>query len=99
MGRSSSYWGRSPARRRKKEAPMRRKLWFAVILCVALAVMIGIGAPIAAAALQFNVTIAPGVSATPLDGRLLVIVSTDYDGEYEPRLQASDGWVPWGPPF
>ena len=78
---------------------MRRKLCFGVILCLALAVLIGIGAPIAAAALQFNVSISPGVSSTPLDGRLLVIVSTDYDGVYEPRLQANDGWVAWGPPF
>ena len=77
---------------------MRRKLCFCVMFCLALAVMIGIGAP-TAAALRFDVSIAPGVSAMPLDGRLLVIVSTDYDGEYEPRLQASDGWVPWGPPF
>jgi len=78
---------------------MRRKLCFGVILCLALAVLIGIGAPIAAAALQFNVSISPGVSAAPLDGRLLVIVTPDYDGVYEPRLQASDGWVAWGPPF
>jgi len=78
---------------------MRRKLCFAVILCLAVAVMIGVAAPTASAALKFKVSIAPGVSAKPLDGRLLVIVSTDYDGEYEPRLQADDGWVPWGPPF
>jgi len=76
---------------------MRRKLCFGVILCLALAVLIGIGAPIAASALRFNVSIAPGISATPLDGRLLVIVSP-Y-GDYEPRLQANDGWVAWGPPF
>jgi len=76
---------------------MRRKLGFGVILCLALAVLIGIGAPIAAAALQFNVSISPGVSSTPLDGRLLVIVSPM--NHPEPRLQANDGWVPWGPPF
>ena len=39
------------------------------------------------------------MSSTPLDGRLLVIVTPDYDGVYEPRLQANDGWVAWGPPF
>ena len=76
---------------------MKRKLCFAVILCLAVAVMIGVAAPIAAATLRFNVSIAPGVSAKPLDGRLVVIVSPN--GDYEPRLQANDGWVAWGPPF
>jgi hypothetical protein len=76
---------------------MRRKLCFGVILCLALAVLIGIGAPVAAAALQFNVSFAKSVHATPLDGRLLVIVSPTNDSE--PRLQANDGWVVWGPPL
>ena len=78
---------------------MRRKLCFALMLCLALVVTIGIAAPIAAATLRFDVSIAPGVSSTPLNGRLLVIVTPDYDGVYEPRLQANDGWVAWGPPF
>ena len=78
---------------------MRRRLCFSVIICLALVVLIAAATPIAAATLRFNVSMAPGVSAKPLDGRLLVIVTPDYDGVYEPRLQASDGWVAWGPPF
>jgi hypothetical protein len=78
---------------------MRRMLCFAMTLCLALVVTIGIAVPIAAATLRFDVSISPGLSSTPLNGRLLVIVTPDYDGVYEPRLQASDGWVAWGPPF
>ncbi len=78
---------------------MRRKLCFALMLCLALVVMIGIVTPIAAATLRFDVSISPKASSTPLNGRLLVIVTPDYDGVYEPRLQANDGWVAWGPPF
>ena len=39
---------------------MRRKLCFALVLCLALVVTIGIAAPIAAATLRFDVSIAPG---------------------------------------
>ena len=34
-------------------------------------------APSAAASVRFSVSIAPGVSSMPLDGRLLVIVTPD----------------------
>ncbi|MGE5815806.1 MAG: hypothetical protein ACM36C_15055 [Acidobacteriota bacterium] len=39
--------------------------------------------------MKFVVTIAPGQSAAPVDGRVLVMVSTLRDGE--PRFQISDG--------
>jgi hypothetical protein len=78
---------------------MKRKLCLVVMVLAAVVALIAVGAPVAAASVHFAVNIAPGVSATPLDGRLLVIVTDSYDGVYEPRLQASDGWVAWGPPF
>lgn len=42
-----------------------------------------------AAAFQFSITYPAGKSATPLDGRLLLLISTD--STREPRFQLSDG--------
>jgi len=76
---------------------MRRKLILSLLLCLALAALLGVVASAEAAPLQFNVSFAPNVHAMPLDGRLLVFVSTTNDPE--PRLQADAGWVTDSPPF
>src|SRR5687768_12752710 len=56
------------------------------ILITVVAVTL-VGTP--AAAQRFSLTFPAERSATPLDGRLLVMISADTTGE--PRLQVSDG--------
>ena len=84
-------------RERKEGMTMRRKLILSLLLCLALAALLGVVASAEAAPLQFNVSFAPSVHTTPLDGRLLVFISTTNDPE--PRLQADAGGVTDGPPF
>jgi len=76
---------------------MRRRLVFLLILCVAAIALLGIGPAAASATIQFNVSFSSSVHATPLDGRLLVIVSPTNDPE--PRFQVEQGWAAYGPPF
>ena len=76
---------------------MRSRLVCVLIVCLAASLMLAIGAATAAATLQFNVSFPSSVHATPLDGRLLVIVSPTNDPE--PRLQADDAGTALGPPL
>ena len=76
---------------------MRRRLVFLLILCVPAIALLGIGPAAASATIQFNVSFSSSVHATPLDGRVIVIVSPTNDPE--PRLQADAGWVVGGPPM
>ena len=76
---------------------MKPRLTFLLIVCLATTALLGISAASAAATIRFNVSFSSGVHATPLDGRLLVIVSPTNDSE--PRLQADAGWVTEGPPL
>jgi hypothetical protein len=76
---------------------MRRRLVFLLIFCLVATALLGIGAATATATTLFKVSFSPSVHATPLDGRLLVIVSPTNDPE--PRLQADAAKSPLGPPL
>jgi hypothetical protein len=57
--------------------------------CLALAAIAALRLPAAAAGIRFAVSFPAARSAAPLEGRLLLLLSTN--GEAEPRFQISDG--------
>jgi hypothetical protein len=60
-----------------------------VLVCVALAADAALSAPAAAQGLRVEVAFPRARSAAPLDGRILLLVSTDSTAE--PRMQITDG--------
>jgi hypothetical protein len=91
MNAAEATMARRPPRRIPEGAGMNTRYWSS-LWCVALAAVAWLVAPAAGAAPAAGQTITVSfplsANATPLDGRLLLILSTTPDGE--PRFQIND---------
>jgi hypothetical protein len=69
--------------------PRRFPVRLAATACLGLAAIAALVLPVSAAGTRFAVSFPAARSVSPLDGRLLLLLSTN--GEAEPRFQISDG--------